>query len=130
LIIPDFGLICSNGTLSGVCVGAFGAEEEIKIALEGDGDGIDTAGAENLEVGTVVGPETDVIDVGVGAAVLDDEVGYAFDGKGTYLADVGGELEGAGGDGLIEFEGFVDKLERGNQHSIKGSRFVVQIKWR
>jgi hypothetical protein len=114
LIIPDFGLICCNCPLCGVCVGAFGAEDEVKIALEGDGDGIDTAGTENLEVGAVMGPETDVVDVGVGAAVLYEEIGYSFDRKGAYLPDVGGEIEDAGSNGLIEFEGFVDELERGD----------------
>jgi hypothetical protein len=114
LIITDFGLICCNRPFTGVGIGVFGAEDEVKIGFEGYGNGIDAAGTENLEVGTVMGPETDVVDVGVGAAMLDDEIGYTFDRKGTYLSDVGGELEGAGGNGLIEFQGFVDELERGD----------------
>jgi hypothetical protein len=114
LIIPDFGLICCNRPLSGVGVGAFGAEDEVKIAFEGDGDWVDAAGTENLKVRAVMGPETDVVDVGVGTAMLDDEIGYTLDGKGTYLPNVGGEIEDAGGNGLIEFQGFVDELKRGD----------------
>jgi hypothetical protein len=114
LIIPDFGLICCNCPLSGVCVGAFGAEDEVEIALKGDGDRVDATGAENLEVGAVMGPETDVVDVGVGTAMFDDEIGYSFDRKGAYLPDVGGEIEGTGGDGLIEFERLIDELKRGD----------------
>ena len=44
--------------------------------------------------------------------MLNEEIGYSFDRKGAYLADVRGEFEDAGGNGLIEFQGFVDELDR------------------
>ena len=63
-----------------------------------------------------------------GAAVLDQKIGLAFDRKRTYLSDIGGVVQDTGGNGLIELKGLVDKLDRSNQHIVKGSRFVAQIK--
>jgi hypothetical protein len=74
-----------------------------------------------------LGAEADVVDVGVGAAVLDEEVGLAFDGQGAYLVDVGGIVQGTGGDGFIELERLIDELERGNKHVFKGSRLGVEV---
>jgi hypothetical protein len=81
LIIPYFGLIFRNCVLASDGIGAFGAEDEVEIALERGGDGLDAAGAENLEVSGVGGAEADVVDVGVGGTMLDEEVGLAFDGE-------------------------------------------------
>ncbi len=106
LIIPYFGLIFSNRVLSGDGIGAFRAENEVKIALEGGGDGLDAAGAEDLEVSGVGGAEADVVDVGVGGAVLDEEVGLPFDGHRAYLMDVRGVVEG--GEGFVEVERLVN----------------------
>lgn len=50
-----------------------------------------------------MGPETNVVDVGVGTAMFDDEIGYSLDRKGAYLPDVRGEIEDTWGDRLIEF---------------------------
>jgi hypothetical protein len=55
-----------------------------------------------------LGAEADVVDVGVGAAVLDEEVGLAFDGQRTYLMDVGGVVQGTGGDGFVKLERRID----------------------
>jgi hypothetical protein len=76
-----------------------------------------------------MGPQADVVDVGVGAAVFDQEVGDAIDREWAYLADVGSVVEDAGSDDFVELKGLVDELERGNQHRVKGSRFAAQIKW-
>jgi hypothetical protein len=114
LIIPYFGLIFGNCVFAGDGIGSFGAEDEVEVAGEGGGNGFDAAGAEDLEVAAVAGAEADVVDVHVGAAMLDEEVGLAFDGKGAYLMDVRGVVQGTRGDGLVEQEGFVDKLERGD----------------
>ena len=73
-------------------------------------------------------PEADVVYVGVGAAVLDQQVGDALDGERAYLADVGGVVKHTGSDDFVELKGLIDELERGNQHIVKGSRFVAQIK--
>jgi hypothetical protein len=108
LIIPYFGLVFRNCVLSCDGVGVFGAEDEVEIALEGGVNGLDAAGAEDLEVALVVGADADVVDVGVGGAVLDEEVGLAVDGEWTYLVDVGGVVQDAGGDGFVELQGFVD----------------------
>jgi hypothetical protein len=108
LIIPYFGLIFSNCVLSGDGISAFGAENEVKIALEGGWDGFDAAGAEDFEVALVGGADADVVDVGVGGAVLHEEIGLAFDGEWAHLMDVRGVFESAGGDGFVELEGFVN----------------------
>jgi hypothetical protein len=75
-----------------------------------------------------VRPEADVVDVRVGAAVLDQQIGDAVDGEWTYLTDVGGIIERTGSNNLVELKWFVDELERGNQHAIKGSRFAARRK--
>ncbi len=49
-----------------------------------------------------------------GAAMFDDEVGLAFDGQRAKLADVGGVVEGSGGDGFVDLEGFVYELDWGD----------------
>jgi hypothetical protein len=72
LIIPYFGLIFRNCVLAGDGIGLFGAEDEVEIALEGGDDGLDAAGAEDFEVSGVGGAEADVVDVGVGGAMLDE----------------------------------------------------------
>jgi hypothetical protein len=49
-----------------------------------------------------VRPEADVVDVGAGAAVLDQKIGDAIDGEWTYLTDVGGIIERTGSNNLVE----------------------------
>lgn len=119
LIIPYFGLIFGNCVLAGGGIGGFGAKDEVEVAGEWGGDGLDAAGAEYLELSAKLGPEADVVDVGVGAAVLDEEVGQPFDGERAYLVDVGGVVQGTGGDGFIELERLINELERGNQHVLR-----------
>jgi hypothetical protein len=114
LIIPYFGLIFRNGVLAGDGIGSFRAEDEVKIALKGGRDGFDAAGTEDFEVGMVASAEADVVDVATGAAMFDDEVGLAFDGHRAKLTDVGGVVEGSGGDGFVDLEGFVYELDRGD----------------
>jgi hypothetical protein len=75
-----------------------------------------------------VGPQADIVDVGVGAAVFDQEIGDAVDGEGAYLADVGGVVEYTGSNDLVELKRLVDELEGGNEHDIKVSRFAAQRK--
>jgi hypothetical protein len=65
----------------------------------------------------------------VGAAVLDEEVGLAFDGERANLVDVGGVVQGTGGDGLVELKRLIDELERGDQHVFKGSRLGEEVNW-
>jgi hypothetical protein len=77
-----------------------------------------------------MGSQTDVVDVRTGAAVLDQEIGHAFDGKRADLADIGGIVEDTGGKGFVKLKGLIDELDRGNQHIVKGSRFRAQIKCR
>ena len=108
LIIPYFCLIFSNCVLSGDGIGPFRAENQVEIAFEGGWDGFDAARAEDLEVSRVGGAEADVVDVGVGGAVLNEEIGLAFDREWAYLVDVGGVVQDAGGDGFVEVEGLVD----------------------
>jgi hypothetical protein len=114
LIIPYFGLIFRNGVLARGVVGFGGAENQVEVAGEGGGDGLDAAGTEDLEVGAIACAEADVVDVATGAAVLDDEVGFAFDGHGAKLADVGGVVEDSGSDGFVDLERLVYELDWGD----------------
>jgi hypothetical protein len=114
LIIPYFGLIFRNGVLAGVVVGTGGAEDQVEVARERGGDGLDATGAEDLEVSAVAGAEADVVDVAAGAAVFDDEVGFAFDRHEAKLADVRGIVEGSGSDGFVDLERLVYELDWGD----------------
>ncbi len=104
LIVADFGLIVRNGPFTGVGVGGLRAEDEVELAGERGGDRLDTAGAEEFEVAMVRSAQADVGDLFAMAAVLDDEVGAASDGKRAGLRDVGGVVQRAHGDGFVEEE--------------------------
>jgi hypothetical protein len=121
-IIPDFCLIFRNCSLTGVGVGGIGAKEEVEVGVEGLVDGFEAASAELLEVAGGGGAEADVLDEVAGAAVLDDEFGLAFYGEGTDLADVGGVVDDAFGDGFVEEERFIDELCGGDDHSFSVGR--------
>ena len=113
-IIPYFGLVFCDGALAGFGVGGLGAEEEVETAGERDLDGLDATCAEDLEGALIVGADADVLDDFLGSAMLDDEVGFALDGERAELAGVGSVVDGLGSDLLVEFEGFVLELERGD----------------
>lgn len=115
-IIPDLGLFFGDGALFPVSVDGFGAEDEVEVAGEVFGDGLDAAGAEEFEVAVVDGAQANIFDDFFMAAALDDEVSLAFDGERANLADVGGVLEGVGGDGLVEMEGLVLEVDGFDEH--------------
>ena len=115
-IIPDLGLFFRDGSLAGVTIGGFGAEDEVEVAGEALGDGIEAAGAEEGEVALVAGAEADVFDDFLVAVMLEEEIGLTGDGERPGLEDVGGVLHGSGGQSLGDFEGFLGEIERGNQH--------------
>jgi hypothetical protein len=118
-IIPDFGLVFRNCVLSGLVIDASGAKNEIEVAGEGLLDGFDAAGAEDFETAFKVGAEADVLDEVFGAAVFEDEGGVAFEAERADLADVGGVFDHTGGEGFVEFEGFVDELCGGDEHELR-----------
>lgn len=66
--------------------------------------------------------------MGVGAAVFDQQIGDAIDRQRSHLPDVGGIVQYTGSNDFIELKRLINELERGNQHTIKGSRFAAQIK--
>ena len=61
----------------GVCVGAGRAKEQVKLFLQPLGHRIKAAGAEHLEIPSVAGAQTDVMNKFVGPAMLGEEVGAA-----------------------------------------------------
>jgi hypothetical protein len=119
-IIPYFGLVFGDCAFAGLGVRVFGAEEEVEVAGERDGDRLDAAGAEDLELALVGGADADVLDDLLGAAMFDDEVGFAADGEWAYLAGIGCVVDCAGGDGLVEEERFILQVERSDEHEVKG----------
>ncbi len=119
-IIADFGLVEGNCALAGVGVGGLRAEDEVEVAGERGGDGLDAAGAEQLKVALVGGAQADVGDLLAVAAVFDDEVGAAGDRQRADLGDVGGVVERAGRDGFGEEERLLFELEGSDEHDIKG----------
>ncbi len=116
VIIPDLGLFFGDRTFGTISVGAFGAEDEVEVALKSLGDGVEAARAEQFEVTMVPGTQANIFDGLLVAAILDDEVGLAGDGEGTNLFDVGGVVHDADGDGLVEDERFVLEIDGFYQH--------------
>ena len=51
-------------------------------------------------------------------------IGLTLYGKRGDLTNIGAVFEGAGGDGLVDLEGFVKELDRGNEHVFKGRTLV------
>ena len=60
--------------------------------------------------------------------MLDQKIGHTLHRHRTHLPDIGGIVEHTGSNRLIELKRLIGKLERGNQHGVKVSRFVAQIK--
>jgi hypothetical protein len=129
-IIADFGLVEGNGTFAGVSVSGLRAEDEVEAAGERRTHRLHAAGAEEFEVAVVGGADADVGDLLAVAAVFNDEIGTAGDGERANLGDVGSVFEGAGRDGLVEEEGFVFELERGDDHALRVGRCRLQVNGR
>ena len=66
-----------------------------------------------------MGPQADVIYVRVRAAVFYEQVGYALYRQGACLTDVVRVVQLSGTYDLIELKGFVNELNRGNQHFLR-----------
>jgi uncharacterized tellurite resistance protein B-like protein len=64
----------------------------------------------------------------MGASMLDQKIGNTFHRERTHLPDIRSIVQHSGSNRLIELKRLIDKLERGNQHTIKVSRFAAQIK--
>lgn len=73
-------------------------------------------------------PQPDVVHMRIGAAMLDQKIGHAFDRQRTHLPNVGGIVQHTGSNRLIELKRLINELEGGNQHKVKVSRFAAQIK--
>ena len=114
-------------------VGLSGAEDEVELTGEGLANGVDAAGAEDLEVTLVGGAEADVVYLGARAAlfaaVLDEEIGLALYGQRSDLSDVRAVFECIGGDDFVDLEGFVEELDRGNEHVFKRRTLVGRGQW-
>lgn len=121
-IIPDFSLICGNCVFAHLAIGFGRAEDEVELASDGLGDWFNAASTEDLEVAVVGGAQANVVDLGASAAlfaaVFDKEIGLSLDGQWGDLADVGAVVQRAGSDGLVDLEGFVEELGRGNDHAL------------
>jgi len=119
-IIPDFCLVDGNCSFPGGGIGPFWAEDEVEFTFHGDGNWVDAAGAEDFELPFIAGSEADIADELVGAAVFDEEVGLAVDGQGADLEDVGGVVDQARSELLVDDKGFFFEIEGSNQHINKG----------
>jgi hypothetical protein len=92
-IIPYLGLILRDGAFGGFGVCSLRPKDEVEVSPEGQWDGFDAAGAENLELSLVARAYADVVYVGVCAAVLDDQVGLALNFHRPNLQEIGSILE-------------------------------------
>ncbi len=128
-IIPYLGLIFGDGAFAGVGVGFLGAEEQVEVARERHGDGIDAASAEDFERTFVGGANADVFDEILGAAVFEDEVGFAFDGQRPHLEGVYGVVDGSGRDLFMEEERFILQVDRVNEHRLSVGLAGLEVKW-
>jgi len=129
LIVTDFGLVGCDGALAGVCVGGLGTEDEVEVAGELRGDRLDAARAEQLEAAVVGGAQANVWDLLAVAAALYDEVGAAGDGQRACLVNVGGVVQRAGGDRLVEEERFLFELEGSDEHEVKRRAMRGRGQW-
>lgn len=127
VIIPYFGLIFGDGSLSGLGVCIFWPEEEVEVALERYGDGIDTACAEHLELTLVAGADADIFDFFGGTAMFDDEVGLALNGKGPHLPGVGRIFDDTGCDVFVKKERLVLQVKRFNEHVLSLGPAALQV---
>lgn len=125
-IIPDFGLVDGNCTLTGFGVGILRSEDEVEVAGEGGGDGLHAAGAEHLERPFVGGAEADIADGFAMAAVLDQQIGSPVHRQGTDLADIEGIVDDAGSDRLVDLQGVFFEIEGRDQHIYKGKEIGVE----
>jgi hypothetical protein len=123
-IIPDFCLVHRNCAFSGFGIGGLGTEDKVEVAIHGDGNGFDAAGAEDLEVAIEGGTEADIVDVVVVAAVFDEQIGAALDGEGADLADVDGVVDHPGSDGLLDKERLFFEIDGGYQHRYQGKEIA------
>ena len=94
-----------------------------KLPESGLGDGLDAAGAEDFEVAVISGAEADVVHLrsctALFAAVLDEQVGLAFDRERGDLADVGGVVQRVREGWFRRSKGFIEELDRGDDHDLR-----------
>ncbi len=128
-IITDFGLICCNRALAEVRIGCFRPENEVKVPCQRYRHRFNAPRALNLEVGTVMRPQPDIVDMRARASMLDQQIGDAVDRQRTYLPDIRGIVQRTRSNDLIELKRLINELDRSNQHRINVSRFPQQIKW-
>ncbi len=92
-IIPYFSLIFGNGTFAGVSICTFGSKDEVKAALDGDGDRLHAASAEDLKIGFIVSADADIVHMVAGSAMLNEQVGLSLHLHRSYLAQVWSVLQ-------------------------------------
>ncbi len=114
-IIPDFRLFLGDCAFAGVGIGIFWPKDEVELAGEVLGHGIETAGALDGEVALVAGAEANVFDDLLVPAVFEQEFGAAFHGDGAGLDEAVGVVEGAGGEVDLDLEGFLVQIGGRNE---------------
>ena len=77
----------------------------------------------------VGGAQANVGDLIAVAAALYDEVGATGDGQRAGLRDVGGVVQRACGDGLVEEERLVFELEGSDEHGVKRRAMRSRGQW-
>jgi len=77
-IIPYFGLIFRNCSFTGLGIGNFRPKQQVELALERHGDGIEAARAQDLKISLVLRANPNVFDFLTRSAVFDDQVGFAL----------------------------------------------------
>jgi hypothetical protein len=115
-IVPDFGIGGRDGVFRAVYVDTGGAENEVEVFIEAMGHRIKAAGAGHFEVALVGGPQTDVVNLVVGPAMLGKEVGAAAHRHAVQLPDAGAVIDDAGRNGFAEFKRLPFQIEHGNQY--------------
>jgi hypothetical protein len=116
LIIPDFGLGRGDGIVLFEVGQARGAVEEVEVAFQRLGYGLDAAGAGQLKRALIVGADADVGDDLVGAMMLLDQVGATIDGQRAGGDDFVAVGDGCGAVDLGKFDGILEQVLKKKAH--------------
>ncbi|CAN5638417.1 hypothetical protein BH10ACI4_BH10ACI4_07150 [soil metagenome] len=128
-IIPYFGLILGNGSLSRFGVRTLRPEQQVKPSRYGDIHRLDATRAQHLELCRIVCADPDIVDVVVRSAMLYHQVRLPLYGQRPYLPQVCSELQYPRRNRLIKQQGLINKLDRCNQHSLSLWSRDPQVKY-
>jgi hypothetical protein len=117
-IIPYFGLILGNGSLSRLRVRALRPEQQVEPAYHRHRNRVYATRTQYLKLARIVGADPYIVHVVVRSAMLHHQIRLSLHGQRPYLPQVRGKLQYPRRNRLIKQQGLINKLDRCNQHSL------------